>query len=177
LRNIKYQKQTLEIVTMGQAAKNAKAKLKEYEDNAKKAKEAWAAAGKKVLEEEAAVKKNELDWTKRTAYHALMATAKLGAEADKADKDFAKALTDSDKRAALAAKATIKKDLQDAEASSEKEQDKVAHMKFDIQAQKRARIERDAEEQAAMAAAAGLAAKQKAEQEEGKKAMEGVGKP
>lgn len=174
---IRDSKKTLEVLTTGAAEKGAKATVKKYQKASVKAKKVWDDSLVKVNEAKSAVHGAELAWTKRVAYKDVMKSAKLGAKADKADKDFQTAITTADKIAKAATAAAAKKALEKANAEAEKAQASVEHMKFKLKAENLARKNADDEIKEQMKAAVALAKKQKDEEAQDKSALAGVGKP
>lgn len=175
--DVKSAKEMLEIMNSGPGKKEATAALKRAKGKVKKSKKAWADAKKNVNKVKKQMDKNELAWEKKVAYKAVMKTAKLGAEADRADKAFKAALSDSDKANKLAMAKSIKKELSTANKKAERATANLEHIKFAAKAANKARKEADAEAKKAMEAEKKKLSKRNKAAAAAKKALAGTGKP
>jgi len=175
--DVKSAKEMLQIMNSGPGKKEAQAALKRTQAKVKKSKKSWADAKKSVNKVKKAMDQNELAWEKKVAYKAVMKTAKLGAEADRADKAFTAALSDSDKANKLAMSKSIKQELSTANKKAERATANLEHIKFAAKAASKARKEANDEAKKAMEAEKKKQSKQKKGEKAAAEVLAGTGKP
>merc|ERR1712118_348063 len=85
------------------------------------------------------INKNEVKWARKMAYKAVWKTAKIGDEANKADKAFANALSSADKHAKKLLAESSKKEFKKVTGKAEKAKANYEHVKFAAAQSKKAR--------------------------------------
>lgn len=174
--DIKGAKEMLKVMASGPGAKEAAKSVKRAEKRYGKNKTLFVAANKKVDKVKNKVNANEVKWASKMAYKAVMKTAVVGAAALKADKAFASALSDADKRAKKLTASQAHKELKLVTAKAETASANLAHVKFAASQDKKARIEVFKEEMKKDKKKKAKKKARKAEAKMAKAALSGVGK-
>jgi len=175
--DVKGAKEMLAIMSSGPGNKEAKASLdratKRYTDS----KKAWEASTKKVDKVKNKVLDAETQWVKKVAYKRMMKTARVGHEANEAEKAFRNALTEADKRSKAASLQQTQKELKEAEKNADKAEAEAKHVEFDAQQDKKWRKDKFKEEQMQLADNEKKKGDLKKDDDMAKAALSGTGKP
>merc|ERR1711881_186237 len=123
------------VMGSGPGIKEAKAALGRAKQRKKNAAKKYAVARKFVNKVKNKINKNEV----KMAYKAVWKTAKIGDEANKADKAFANALSSADKHAKKLLAESSKKEFKKVTGKAEKAKANYEHVKFAAAQSKKAR--------------------------------------
>merc|ERR1711939_158834 len=137
--DVKSAREMVQVMGSGPGIKEAKAALGRAKQRKKNAAKKYAVARKFVNKVKNKINKNEVKWARKMAYKAVWKTAKIGDEANKADKAFANALSSADKHAKKLLAESSKKEFKKVTGKAEKAKANYEHVKFAAAQSKKAR--------------------------------------